>query len=319
MFDEFFVTLFSNSSQDVYPENTMSRFTCRLPRPIKLEGNYKVGLVEIQYPPYQGVVSNNELSDDFEDQITLPKVSPFLKTNTLSLSGFINLLIENMKRPTLYMYQRYFHEFLDYFKLDNFEENFNKYGSDIEVETKETEEVFTVIPLVKQFRSNDLVKKVEIKANKIYKLKELIYQYLKYHFNTYKGFTSNELSQEYQMNEEHIIGSLLYNNLQDFIGVFRKVLFSRLVPADVGFYFAVHTDIIAPRIIGNSISKVLYFGSQKTYDDLDELYIQNIQYVPVVKNYIEEISFIITNENGERLLFESGYRPVSLTLRFEKL
>lgn len=315
MFEEFFVTLFSNSSQDVYPENTMSRFTCRLPRPIKLEGDYKVGLVEIQYPPYQGVVSNNESSDEFEDQITLPKVSPFLKNNTVSLYGFIDILIENMKRPTLYMYDRYFKDFLDYVTLDNFEETFNKYGDDIEVESNE---VYTVIPVVKQFRANDLVQKVEIKANKIYKLKELVYQYLKYHFNIYKGFTSSELSQQYQIDEEHVIGTLLSQAFNDFLRAFKEVLFTRNKPNEVGFYFAVHTDIIAPRIIGNSISKVLYFGSQKTDNDLDELYIHNIQYVPVVKNYIEEISFIITNENGERLLFESGYRPISLTLRFEK-
>lgn len=91
MFDEFFVTLFSNSSQDIYPENTMSRFTCRLPRPIKLEGNYRVGLVEIQYPAFQGVVSNNDLSDEFEDQITLPQVPSFLKDQSISLSKFVNL------------------------------------------------------------------------------------------------------------------------------------------------------------------------------------------------------------------------------------
>lgn len=314
--NEFYVTLFSNSSQDIYPENTMSRFTCRLPRPIKLEGNYRVGLVEIQYPPFQGVVSNNELSDEFEDEITLPEVSSFLKNKTLPLSGFIHFLIDNMKQPSIYLYERYFHEFMDYLKLDNFEENFKKYQSNAGAETNE---VFSVVPLVKKFKSSDTTKKVEIKANRKYKLKEIVYEYLKYHFKTYKSFTKQELADEYQMGEEHIVGGLLQENMYEFIKVFKKELLTSQLVVDIGFYIAVHTDIIAPRIIGNSISKVLYFGSKKTNHDLDELYIQNVQYVPVVKNYIEEISFIITNENGKRILFESGYRPVSITLRFEKV
>lgn len=160
---------------------------------------------------------------------------------------------------------------------------------------------------------------VEIKANRKYKLKELLYEYLKYHFNAYKGFSTSELANEYQMDEKHIIGGLLHKNLREFVTVFQSEFFKSLISVETGFYLAVHVDIIAPRIIGNSISKVLYFGSKKTNHDLDELYIQNVQYVPVVKNYIEEISFIITNENGERILFESGYRPVSVTLRFEKV
>ena len=47
---EFYLTLPSNSSMEYYPENTLTSFTTRLPNSIRLEGDWDVGLVEIQYP-----------------------------------------------------------------------------------------------------------------------------------------------------------------------------------------------------------------------------------------------------------------------------
>jgi hypothetical protein len=48
--DEFYVTLPSNSSMKYYPDNTLCTFTTILPHVIELQGNWEVGLVEIQYP-----------------------------------------------------------------------------------------------------------------------------------------------------------------------------------------------------------------------------------------------------------------------------
>ena len=50
MMSEFYLTLPSNSSVEYYPENTLTSFTTRLPNSIHLEGDWDVGLVEIQYP-----------------------------------------------------------------------------------------------------------------------------------------------------------------------------------------------------------------------------------------------------------------------------
>lgn len=45
----FFVTLLSNSSLSMYPENTTSSFTVNLPQKIRLVGNWKVAVAEIHY------------------------------------------------------------------------------------------------------------------------------------------------------------------------------------------------------------------------------------------------------------------------------
>ncbi|CAF0736019.1 unnamed protein product [Brachionus calyciflorus] len=45
----FYVTLPSNSSMDLYPENTMTDFTVLLKEPIRLELQYEVALDELTY------------------------------------------------------------------------------------------------------------------------------------------------------------------------------------------------------------------------------------------------------------------------------
>jgi len=52
MSDHFYVTLFSNASQDLYPENTIGVFTVELARPIHLgpNTNWEVGLCEFTCP-----------------------------------------------------------------------------------------------------------------------------------------------------------------------------------------------------------------------------------------------------------------------------
>ncbi|PIK55219.1 hypothetical protein BSL78_07949 [Apostichopus japonicus] len=46
----FYVTLPSNSSPTVYPNNTLTNYRVKLPQPISLEGQWEVGLAEMIYP-----------------------------------------------------------------------------------------------------------------------------------------------------------------------------------------------------------------------------------------------------------------------------
>lgn len=47
---DFYMTLLSNSSMDYHPQNKTSSFTVQIPRYLTLEGDWTVGLAEIQYP-----------------------------------------------------------------------------------------------------------------------------------------------------------------------------------------------------------------------------------------------------------------------------
>jgi hypothetical protein len=46
----FYVTLPSNSSQNEFPENSLTHFITRLKNPLRLVGNYEVGLAQILFP-----------------------------------------------------------------------------------------------------------------------------------------------------------------------------------------------------------------------------------------------------------------------------
>lgn len=50
MEDSFFVTLLSDSSKSYYPTNTTASFITKLPKSIKLEGEWVVGIAEFHYP-----------------------------------------------------------------------------------------------------------------------------------------------------------------------------------------------------------------------------------------------------------------------------
>ena len=45
----FYVTLPSNSSMNYYPENTVTKYKTHFAQPISLEGDWGVGLFEIEY------------------------------------------------------------------------------------------------------------------------------------------------------------------------------------------------------------------------------------------------------------------------------
>jgi len=50
---QFYVTLLSNTSKNLYPNNTIAAFTAELARPVELgsSDNWEVGVCELYYPP----------------------------------------------------------------------------------------------------------------------------------------------------------------------------------------------------------------------------------------------------------------------------
>ena len=46
----FYLTLPSNASMKIYPDNTVAKYTTQLPNNIELDGDWEVALTEIQYP-----------------------------------------------------------------------------------------------------------------------------------------------------------------------------------------------------------------------------------------------------------------------------
>lgn len=71
--DQFYVVLMSNNSMEHYPDNVLSAFSNKLPIPLKLEGNWVVGLTHLSYGPFasfqrmeMAAPENGAIDDDVE-------------------------------------------------------------------------------------------------------------------------------------------------------------------------------------------------------------------------------------------------------------
>jgi len=62
---QFFVTLFSNASKEIYPDNTLTTFTIHLAQPIDLgtSSNWEVGICEISYKPPRRLIISGVILD----------------------------------------------------------------------------------------------------------------------------------------------------------------------------------------------------------------------------------------------------------------
>ena len=56
----FYITLPSNASMDIYPQNTVAQYVTKLADTVELDGSWEVGLVEIIYPHIWKNVRDNE-------------------------------------------------------------------------------------------------------------------------------------------------------------------------------------------------------------------------------------------------------------------
>src|SRR5258705_3705900 len=60
--NEFYLTLPSNSSMGYFPNNTLAKYTTKLPSPILLQDEWEVGLAEIIYPTsFYNVTTDNNI------------------------------------------------------------------------------------------------------------------------------------------------------------------------------------------------------------------------------------------------------------------
>ena len=63
----FYLTLPSNSSEQYYPDNTLTHFTTKLHSDVSLNGDWEVGLADIMYPRNWYNIDNQHILISCED------------------------------------------------------------------------------------------------------------------------------------------------------------------------------------------------------------------------------------------------------------
>lgn len=306
MSNECYVTLLSNNSTEFY-NNTLSAFTNNIVPPLELDGDWKVGITDIRHNYLLDHVFSNK-----DDEIIFP-----LRMGAPWKSMPINRLPFYVARysthPAIYN-TAYFHDFLKHSKLENFDTDLTLKEYDVEPTTKEENKLKVVVT----FDEEELAKEVgeeiiEFSVLTTYTGKQILYKYL---------YACKKLLEKggERFNTAEILGVALKILAEMFIEQIKrsaKTLSTYHYMKAIGSFMYVYTDIIRPRHVGNQYHKIL---SILPIEEIKNEYtaIKNVQYYPVDRKRIDDISIKLTDENSQQIPLEGGYNPTCLTLHFKK-
>lgn len=287
--DDFtYVTLLSNSSLKYYPDNSLSRFTVKLPHAINFDSNEKwyVGLMSVAHTAIR------------EQIILMP---PKIKIKSTARQGFLNekLIVLLNSAPSFYQHV----------KESNF---FDRYSSSLELNKPVFIRGQRFIQLELLKGDHGIIKsEVEYTPRELF---DLIFSQIERgrwseFINSFQNDIQNfELTNEMQTKIE---------KLKDDYVMELSLTTTRHFP----FYMCFYCDLIKPRIISDLSSRCLYMyplGSVQDKGLARSYQIDNIQYCLIEKHNVSEISILITDENGEQINFEDGLFMTSLVLHFKK-
>ena len=282
----FFIDLVSNASMNEFPENSLSKFTNVLCQPLNFNREWEVAITEIFYPI------------DFENTRRKTKIK-------LELLGDYGMRKRTSREYEIeYQIEMTSAEVCDLLK-ETIEKDF------IDTETGRIPDDITL----PSFSVNPKTDKIR--------------------FST--GITYNAIDKSYfiyslEFDDDNFLFALGFDALE-FNNEIRKNLkgFSTIVPETVIEIEAqnkmnlnartnlifIYTDIIKPHSVGDSSSQLLRVAplSKGIYEKVGHVTFPNSQYYPLAKNYIESISIILADENGELLKFESGRTFINLNFR----
>ena len=282
----FYVTLPSNSSMELFPNNTLGNYTTQLKKTIKFDIPYEVALVEMIYnykiQHFLGYISINENN--------ILKNTPIFYKDGQEFSTFIESLDFQIREQLAR---------IDYISNANEkknakdssktqiidDENFtDDYPDDFEFKNKQ------YLTILKTSFRNNIPKftlngnKLSIKSNGMsitgYRLQEILEYYI-------EGFHSQDLTYTVELTKPIYLNS-----------------------------FYVYTDIIEHQIVGDVVVPLLANVALKgNYGDVVSASFNNPHYKPVSMSELYSINIEIKDDEGKKILFDDGKLITKLHFR----
>lgn len=315
--DNFYITLFSNSSQNLFEKNSTSKFTVRLPKPIYVKENeaWEVGLVDCYHPVIIGTIE--EGFDDEQDVIIFPTTT----RKEFDWKVVMYTILHLSKRPELYT-KRYFHEFLSIKNLKEFDvsPHLSKYKTTPDPKSANLIKVtpFNISPQYREATQN--IDIIYLETNKKYTLRQVLWLILNYYHQIYlkaeKGDTAIFERLGILKEEDKTIAEILQLYALSIINFIRSYITN--LWENTSNYLLLYTDIIKPNIVGEGFSKLLYCTMRRKEAVEDMIEVKNVKYYQLDKKFIEEISFYFADENSRQIVFENGFLPTCIILHFRR-
>lgn len=356
--DSFIARFSSSDSIDVYPENTLSSFTCQFDHVLDL-GNedWECGVTQLHLNP---ITSYEYTGRPNQDHITLPMTG--IGKNFQDFQQFIDHIVDHSSNPENYT-RAYFFRYLD--KTVSFSQNVLKLFSPFDVDyyqVKTTDPaIFCTVNLQKTLLKDD----EKLEDFGAYHKKKSVGEDYK-NINLYIPVAENGLNMRqilqicirillhqlrYSQKEtpEHarmFMDSIsIYETLQEMNKLRRihldktNLLIQRFIEKFVKCVqvavkktnrqlikprklILIYTDIIKPQIFGPSKSRLLHVMGVHSVGPTPEFIeerIQNIQYCRVDKTRLKNISFKFLDEYGEPSAFIGSYNSNIITLHFRRV
>ncbi len=273
----FYLTLPSNSSMDYYPDNTLTTYTTKLSQPLELEGEWEVGLAEIQYPrSWYNVLKGEEV---FCLAIkNIPETKPILsKVKIRHYSSVAKLVKEfekdmtNDSEKTVFLLRVKPGYYSDITKI------IDKLEKTIKVNTDERSIKFTY---------DEVSHKVKM--------------VLKNDFEIY-------MSPEFQ----RILG---FNQMGFTVGTHTG---KHVVDVHRGCYsLYVYCPLIQPRMVGDAVVPLLReIAIEGEMGQVMTKTYEKIHYIPLQQKRFETIEIYIRDDTGKPIRFEWGKVVVTLCFR----
>lgn len=273
----FFITLTSDSSLNVYPNNTLSHFTTKLPYTLELDENWSVGIVKFACTSIK-----TEIEIENEAKI---------KFITTAGSFASNVDIFDIITPhTLFvnMIQK------DFFKQYKKKLPLKTPKHDKNIVQVRIQDVLYIIRMNIEFTPTELFDEIfsQVPQDKL----STVIKYL-------------ENSRSTQRDEKK------------FEAIKQRVEFIIPISVEIPNYMCFYSDLIVPQIFGNKMARGMLMHPvkfNKQYENYQNCDIANIQFLPLEKTRITDISFLIADEHGEQINFNNDTFSTMIVLQFQK-
>jgi hypothetical protein len=309
--NDFYITLLSDSSINLYPENSLSTFRNNLTRPIHLERDkWVVGLAELSYS--QGFTSLDE--EVFKEGgvlnkniiITRAGKIVFNRKDFVSFADLYNTIKGQVKDRDL---QELLLTELQGYLLVHKNEITNLERSNTEWHPSSPHE----------HTSNTNSVLITVLGSK----KEVVFE-SKISFPTKVYYGVGELVDYIRNSLPNLnIYKLVNNFMLGVVGTDIKTILVRPIGrTNLQFEYDteavfVYCNIIQPQLVGDSYVRclrVIQFPSVKSHHIFDTIY-----YVPVELNSFQTLAIEMTNKFGELARISNSIKPTTLILHFKKI
>lgn len=300
--NDFYISLLSSNSMKYYPDNTLSSFTNHLASPCNLDGsNWKVGVTEIAFNSYyrDSIYKHSVGKRSADAQKTklynvppnpksnlTTRTTPLMNMQPVSLQPFNPILTKIQEENEMIVMQG--------------ESQSTPNGSFTPV--MYLPKALSPLPdtVVKQIVDNE--KDTSAVGSSL--------------ISNSKKTKKIHLQQEQQLQTPNEIESfdipppISTENKNDLL------LYVNRQTTNLNYMY-VYTDIIKPRYIGDIKSRYLRV-IPKLETHAEVIKFDHIEYCAVEKGYIENLSILILNTEGEKINFIGGTSPTYVMLHFVK-